>query len=229
MHPSADVVTVFSGGPERVDPLPWWDQMCEVFEPGDDVTAVRRGEDLGALAVAGARAHHLGFWDEQYRAGPPALGRLGRLWPGAVRRRPPGDADGELEARVKASIRHSVEEIGAPTWLIPLGLHRGDHELVARACLDLVGSRPDVRWVVYEELPYGAECPEKAGVALEHLGSAGFVLGAAELEVDPGTAKKAHMVRSHRSQMAALGHRVDMAIEGDEVYHLISSRRLAAP
>ena len=82
-RPGSHVVTVFSGGPKSVRPLPTWDETSGSFKPGDNVMALRQVEDEDAMAVVGAHGHRLDFWDEQYRAGRPL--RLARLRPRAVR------------------------------------------------------------------------------------------------------------------------------------------------
>src|ERR1700684_3519700 len=62
------VVTVFSSGPEHVDPLPLWDRECQVFQPGDNGAAIRQLEDDAALASLGADGVRLGLWESQYTA-----------------------------------------------------------------------------------------------------------------------------------------------------------------
>lgn len=219
-HPGTYVVTVFSSGPEKVDPLPWWDQLCGVFRPGDDVMALRRQEDAAAMALVGAEPRHLGFWDGQYRA--LSRRRWARLVPPGVRRRMTLRHDDHLVARIRAALARVVEERGNDTWLVPLGLHRGDHELVARACIDMVGSFPDTRWLLYEEQPYRSEEPGKVETALTAVRRAGYAVETVELDVDPTTTTKDALVRCHRSQLAALDHRVQLAIDGPEVFHELS-------
>ena len=62
-----NVLTVFSGGPGRVEPLPLWDLECG-FAPGDRVMEIRAKEDDAALALLDAAGERLGFWDDQYRS-----------------------------------------------------------------------------------------------------------------------------------------------------------------
>ena len=79
-RPGSHVVTAFSDGPV-VKKVPSWEVASGMFKPGDDVMAVRRSEDVEALSFAQAHAHHLGFWDLQFR--PPLSVPLGRLRPAA--------------------------------------------------------------------------------------------------------------------------------------------------
>lgn len=225
-HPASHVVTVFSSGPESVDPLPFWDEMCGTFKPGDDVMAIRRQEDDEAMALAGATDHRLGFWDGQYRTAAPV--RLARLRPAAVRAARAKNDVVALADSVRSRLRELVTELDVTTWLVPLGLHRGDHELVASVCLDLVSALPDKSWVLYEELPYRLEDPERPRAMLERLREEGsYETRQVELTVEPDLSKKQAMVGCHRSQLLALGDRVQLAVEGPEVFHEI--RRAAGP
>lgn len=216
-HAGSRVVTVFSSGPEAVDPLPFWDQMC-AFKPGDNVMAIRQLEDDEAMQRAGATGHRLGFWDGQYRTAPPV--RLARLRPGAVRAaRAKNDVVALAEA-VRSRLHEVVTDLEVDTWLVPLGLHKGDHELVAGACLDLVSALPEKRWVIYEELPYRVENPDTPRELLETLRKERSLdTRPADLAVDPDLSKKQAMVECHRSQLVALRDRVRLAVEGPEVFH----------
>jgi len=65
-HPGSTVVTVFAGPPARYPAeVTEWDALGG-FQDGDDVVAVRRDEDLAALAVLDAHHHWLDFVDHQY-------------------------------------------------------------------------------------------------------------------------------------------------------------------
>lgn len=216
-RPGSHVVTVFSSGPQRVDPLPFWDSMCEAFEPGDDVMAIRSSEDDAALAIAGAIGHRLGFWDGQYRSAPPV--RLARLRPRKVRAVRARHRDDGLPASIGDRIAIEVAELGLSTWFVPLGLQAGDHEVVASACLDVASQMPGIRWVAYEELPYSAEDGSKAKASIEHLVARGFRVEGSSFGLDPNLARKRALIECHRSQLKALGQRVDTAVAGPEAYH----------
>lgn len=218
-RPGSHVVTVFSSGPQSVDPLPFWDRMCESFEPGDDVMAIRRDEDDAALDMAGAIGHRLGFWDGQYRMAPPV--RLARLRPAKVRAVRARHRDDGLSASVRDGIAAKVAELGLSTWFVPLGLQAGDHEVVASACLDVAAQMPAITWIAYEELPYRAEGRSKARAPIERLCERGFRVTSPAFDVDPDLARKRTLIECHRSQLKALGERVDAAVAGPEVYHLL--------
>ena len=67
-RPGSTVCTVFAGPPDRYPDEPSeWDALGG-FRSGDDVVAIRREEDLAALAVLGADHHWLEFVDHQYLA-----------------------------------------------------------------------------------------------------------------------------------------------------------------
>ena len=226
-RPSSHVVTVFSGGPARVDPLPEWDRLAGTFAPGDDVMGLRAREDDDAMAVVASIAHRLGLWDDQYRE-PPV--NHARWRPRAVRARQARLDDPRLEDEVVALLAPLVEALPVGTWVVPLGLWHGDHKKVARACARLArrptgGAWPERHWVVYEELPYRFDVPDQVDAALAALAGQGLghrplePPGAPDVELD---GLKAAMVGCYRSQVTCLGpERVGRALAGPERYHLL--------
>lgn len=221
--PGAHVVTVFSSGPPSVDPLPEWDQASGCFRPGDDVMALRGVEDDRAMALLGAIAHRLDFWDVQYRRPAQPSGRLRRWWARSRERRvgEPG-----LDAAVCAALEAMVVQLPISTWLVPLGLWHPDHKCVARACLSLARRWPDRGWVVYEELPYRLEVVGEVDAARRNLESTGFAPSLSTLE--PGDDRKADALRCYASQVPCLGERLQAAMASPEIYHELSSPDLAA-
>ncbi len=87
-EPGAVVATVMAGHPGP-GVLSDWDRACG-FVDGDDPVARRRDEDRAALAILGARPHHLEFLDQPYRAGRAA--DEGGSVDAGRRRRPAGRA-----------------------------------------------------------------------------------------------------------------------------------------
>lgn len=232
--PGSHVVTVFSGGPAGVRPLPDWDRRSGVFEPGDDVMGMRHVEDDEAMKVVGAHAHRLEFWDEQYRAGRPVT--WPRFRPGAVARAAARLAhDPQLEDAIYDRLCTVVESLEAETWLIPLGLWHGDHKKTARACLRLARQVRGRQWVVYEELPYRLEVHDEVEEAHRRLEEEGFRLapwappGPGPSPSAPGAPgengaagqQKYKMIAAYRSQVACLGERADAAVANAEVFHLL--------
>ncbi len=69
------VINVFDGVPDGQRAIGWWDRLTRAEDPvarAED----RRAEDRAALALAGRRAHSLGFVDAQYRDGEPDVEEL---------------------------------------------------------------------------------------------------------------------------------------------------------
>ncbi|HEX3803750.1 MAG TPA: PIG-L family deacetylase [Solirubrobacteraceae bacterium] len=208
-RPGSTVVTVFSGGPDRVDPLTAWDENCG-FAPGDDVPAVRAQEDEDALSSLQARASGLAFWDGQYRSGSPS--RLVR----AVRARL---GTGRLVPDIAETLGGVVEDLGLETVFIPLGISHPDHKLTAQACLQVARVRPQTRWMVYEDLPYARESAEAREAAVAAVAAAGFTLEPLALGDGVDLERKRTAIECYRSQLKALGARVEVALSAPERYH----------
>ena len=217
--PGSQVVTVFASGPESVDPLPSWDAQCRCFKPGDNVAAIRSLEDDAALALLGAAGRRLDLWPRQYRR--PEQIRFPRL------RRPAGrDArqeltDPELEREVVDKLAVAMQQVKASTWFVPLGVGHPDHRLTANACLSIARLTPDVRWVLYEDLPYSRESISARDGAFKSALDAGFELRPAQVDAEPDTEAKGRAVDCYRSQLNALGDRVQIALSGPERYFLV--------
>ncbi len=218
-RPGSLVVTVFDGGPATVDPITWWDATSG-FAAGDDVVGTRHDEDAEALAILGASGAHLGFWDHQYR--DPAYGYDG----------PPPDA---LEAEVVDALDAAVADSGLATWALPLGLLHPDHRLANWGALGVVRRRPELVWLVYEELPYFDQFPDAVAPAVADLLDQGFELGgglggggAGDADVDTGPAAgglKERAIRRYATQCLALGpERVAAAIGLPERRHPLRFR-----
>src|SRR4051812_22965133 len=131
-HPGTTVLTVFGGRPPAYPATPTdWDALGG-FQPGDDVVALRRGEDVAALAELGAAHHWLEFSDHQY------LDTTDRYEPSEV-------------APVLAAALRQLE----PTAVfIPFGLANPDHDLTHRAARLAMHELEDVTWYCYEDAGY---------------------------------------------------------------------------
>jgi LmbE family N-acetylglucosaminyl deacetylase len=131
-HPGATVCTVFAGPPERYpEPPSEWDALGG-FVTGDDVVAVRRAEDLAALAHLGADHQWLEFVDHQYLA----------------------PAERASAATVASSIAAVIDAVQATAVLLPLGLANPDHVVTHEAGLQIAMQRPDLAWFAYEDAGY---------------------------------------------------------------------------
>lgn len=221
-RPGSHVVTVFSGGPAQVRPLPSWDELSGAFKPGDDVMGMRAVEDDAAMGAVGATGHRLDFWDEQYRAGEPV--RHARYRPLAVRARQRKLDDPVLIRQIDEKLAGIVAKIGLTTWFVPLGLWHGDHQKTTGAGLRLAASRPELTWLVYEELPYRKEVPEQVAERMEVLKNGGFSTRPVVAPKRESASAKRAMIACYRSQVTCLGARVEAAVSGPEVYHLLSGR-----
>jgi LmbE family N-acetylglucosaminyl deacetylase len=210
------VITMFSGGPARVDPLPKWDSDCG-FSAGDDVPAMRAAEDTAALARLGATGFGLGLWDAQYRMQTPYW--IPELFARFVRamnaRRGPTAAD-------IAVLADDLRSYKIESCVIPLGVKHRDHRLAAEACLKLVQLKPEIRWLVYEDLPYAAESEEARAEAIDALGQAGFRLEDVQIELHADPARKRQALDCYPTQLRALGDRTELAIATPERYHLLT-------
>jgi LmbE family N-acetylglucosaminyl deacetylase len=131
-HPGATVCTVFAGPPDRYPDTPTeWDALGG-FEPGDDVVARRREEDLAALAVLRAEHHWLEFVDHQYLE-------------------PDARATADDVAPALAAV---VDEIAPTAVVLPLGLANPDHVVTHEAGVQVALARPDLAWFAYEDAGY---------------------------------------------------------------------------
>jgi LmbE family N-acetylglucosaminyl deacetylase len=206
-HPESHVVTVFASGPSSVDPLPSWDRRCgDVFAIGDDVMAFRREEDRSALSLAGAVAHHLEFWDWQYRKRQHGYDGLG----GA-----------QLLDAIAFRFTSLVEALPVSIWAIPLGIFHRDHKLTCGAALKASKALPEKNWVVYEDLPYARRQLETR-LRLRWLRRRGARLEHTQLRTAPDRDGKAHLVHAYVSQQRALGSGVEIALQRPEVYYRLT-------
>jgi LmbE family N-acetylglucosaminyl deacetylase len=212
------VLTVFSGGPARVNPLPLWDRECG-FQPGDDVVGIRTQEDDAALALLGARAERLGFWDDQYRGtvGSSLPSPLARL----VRRLRREWGQSSLVRQVADRIGVAITELGVSTCFIPLGVSHIDHRLTNRAALTVASRTPATRWVVYEDLPYASESSTSRADAIDALSGAGFALSPFNPGTETDEAIKRAAVDCYASQLRGLGTRAGVAVTAPERYSLL--------
>jgi LmbE family N-acetylglucosaminyl deacetylase len=132
-HPGATVATLFAATPATyTDPLNEHDTDCG-FAPGDDTMALRRDEDVRALAAVGAVPRWLALCQNSHveRADPIA--------------EPAGAVD---------ALASTIDELRPTCVVAPLGLSHPDHQachVSALAARDRVDAMP---WLWYSDLPY---------------------------------------------------------------------------
>jgi LmbE family N-acetylglucosaminyl deacetylase len=195
------IITIFSGGPSSVSPLPSWDKASRYFFQGADVMAIRRGEDISAAAMVNASTLHLNYWDTQYRTTDYGYH---------------GEPDEKLPCTIAEDLSKIAQEHSADAWVIPLGLSHTDHRIAAEAGLIFAHEHPNDVYL-YEELPYAAERSRAMSERKNSLTKRGFVLEACpEINYLQGRALKAAVIRCHASQRRALGRRIRTALGARE-------------
>jgi LmbE family N-acetylglucosaminyl deacetylase len=132
-HPGAVVATLFASSPVAyTDPLNEHDTDCG-FAPGDDTMAVRRDEDVRALAAVGAASRWLPLCQNSHveRADPIA--------------EPVGAADALIA---------TIDDVGPTCVVAPLGLSHADHQACHVSALAARARTNGVPWLWYSDLPY---------------------------------------------------------------------------
>ncbi|MGN6666628.1 MAG: PIG-L deacetylase family protein [Trinickia sp.] len=181
-HPGSIVCTVFCGAPVPAQHTPW-DRLAGHRDSSDALRA-RIAEDERALAIVGARAIRLPFFDSQYGSTP------------------------SIEELVRA-IAHAWRRSGSARFVAPLGLYHSDHVRVGDACRSLLRTQRPPNALFYEDALYRA----MAGVARERyvaIEREGYALraldapSAASLRRPGAAAAKWRAVHAYRSQLRAL-------------------------
>ncbi|CAB3716379.1 PIG-L deacetylase family protein [Trinickia soli] len=182
-RPGSVVCTVFCGIPQPPMRTPW-DQSAG---HSDSTQAMRSRivEDEQALALLGARAVRLPFFDSQYEATPSS-------------------------AEVAQALATAWRQNGRLPVVAPLGLHHSDHVLVADACRLLAHEQRLPDMILYEESPYRT-IPAVARRRYEALNRQGyrFALLSESQANDPSMRRagaanaKWRAVHAYRSQLRA--------------------------
>ncbi|OZI20221.1 hypothetical protein CAL26_22035 [Bordetella genomosp. 9] len=205
--PGSTVITVFAGVPDATTPLTDWDRRCGF---GDGAAAMKRrlAEDDKALHLLKAHPVRLPFLDDQYmRAMTRATAKAGK---------------------VAHALDAALDEAGARTVLFPLGLFHSDHTLVSDAVLGLFATRPQRRWVAYEDALYRTK-PGLLHARLVQFHTRGISLTPVAF-ANTNAHRKATAMSAYGSQMPELGI---TRHEGDtmdpERYWLLSEAIKQAP
>lgn len=169
------VVTIGAGIPAEDVPPSHFDAMAG-FGTAADAIRARRVEDVQAAQVLGAEMVHGGCFEDQYDRRPKRFDRI------------------------QSAVRSALDSMRrGDVALGPLGLRHPDHELVARAFCQEVGTSGVSAWL-YEELPYRALWPEHLQPALKEAGCD----DASEYFSDTAPAIKLRAIRSYTTQLVGM-------------------------
>lgn len=162
------VITIFAGNFEGGEPSPFALEQHNYWGDPPRPMALRRAEDLAALALLGAETQHLGYLDAVYRTGPEGQWLYPNLEAllGDICSLDPVYGEG---IRKLADRLVGLMPSGVPTVIYaPLGAGgHVDHQLVHLAARELLGR--GYRVAFYEDYPY----VEHAGVLERTLANAG--------------------------------------------------------
>ena len=180
-NPGSTVITVCGGKPPEYPAEPTeWDALGG-FEAGDDIVAMRREEDVAALAVLGATPHWLDFSDHQY------LDKA--QW------YHPSDIAPALAAALRALEPTAV--------FAPFGLANPDHDLTHRAARIVMDDLDGIAWYCYEDAGY-CHLPGLLAWRVSALFKSGVWPTPAIVPVELDTARKERALRCYRSQLPPL-------------------------
>lgn len=180
-HPGTTVVTVFGGRPPAYPETPTeWDALGG-FKAGDDIVALRRGEDVAALAEVGATPHWLEFSDHQY------LDKAEWYQPR------------DIAPALGAALRH----LGPTAVFVPFGLANPDHDLTHRAARIVMDELQDVAWYCYEDAGY-CHLPGLLAWRVSSLFKDGLWPTPAIVPVELDTERKNRALAAYRSQLPPL-------------------------
>jgi LmbE family N-acetylglucosaminyl deacetylase len=131
-YPVTTVITVLGGRPPAYPDVPSdWDALGG-FAAGDDIVAVRRQEDVAAMAVLESDYRWLEFSDHQY-LDPP---------------------DRPTPAAVAPVLGATLSGLDPTSVFFPMGLGNPDHDMVHEACLLVRAEQPERTWFCYEDHGY---------------------------------------------------------------------------
>jgi LmbE family N-acetylglucosaminyl deacetylase len=198
-HPGARVVTAFTGGPTSWAEVSEWDRSCG-FRPGEDVMAVRKREDEGALRVLAAAPVWLGLVEGQYTPRPGLL-------------------------EVRRAVQEALDLLDpAPVVVaVPLGVGHTDHVLLSDAALLVAasGALPQAEWLVYADLPYAEELPDHAEARAAELAARGLVLVPHRPPTEDDRRRKLAAVARYESQVRPLWGQLGRIMAAERYWRLL--------
>jgi len=181
-HPGTTVATLFARSPDAyTDPLNEHDTACG-FPVGTDTMAVRREEDVAALARVGATPRWLEYSQNSHveRADPVAI------------------APGAVDALVAV-----IDEVVPSCVVAPLGLLHVDHMSCHATALAASERVTTIPWLWYSDLPY-VYVPGVLAARFRALHKAGYVAAPACPVVDNDPDAKWHAFEGYATQVAVM-------------------------
>jgi LmbE family N-acetylglucosaminyl deacetylase len=196
------VITIFAGDADPDTELPAFAlTQHEYWGNPPAPMALRRAEDVAALRLLGATAHHLDYPDAVYRAsanGEWLYNREQTLWEEVHPDDPLGKNGLILLAEHVADL---IPQAVAPIVYAPLGLgHHVDHQIVHAVARQLLSGA--TRMAFYEDYPYG-EKPGALEAALLAAGAQEWRVEIVALDAADITAKIAALAY-YRTQLDGL-------------------------
>lgn len=186
---SCVVATVFAGIPPPSVQAAAWDGK---EGSASDAVRRRRGEDLEAVTLLGARVRHFPFVESAYRS------------PNESAASESGDGPGSLLSDLRRSIRSLVNEVSPDTCYIPLGLRHSDHLLTSMSATAIHYACEGVRVVFYADQPYAYYMrPSEIYSRLRHLRLAASSLTPRRLSPEAAERKRTALAM-YKSQLPAL-------------------------
>lgn len=171
------VATVCAGPAPAGAPMTEWD-LAGGFRPGEDVTGLRRAEDLAALSILGCVPLWLDFRDRQY------------------------EPSHSLED-LRAAVVSLVTTLRPSAIFIPLGLFHSDHLSVHEAARRAAHSHRDRPWYLYEDAIY-RRLPGLVGDRIDRIRKEGYDLESVAFPGRYPSERKMQAVQRYGSQIRAL-------------------------
>jgi LmbE family N-acetylglucosaminyl deacetylase len=193
-RPGSSVITVFAGDAPVADELTDWDAECG-FARGEEVVAIRRGEDASALRHVVARPRWLRFADAQYAPTPPL-------------------------AVLAQAIAESVADNGAAPVVAPLGLFHSDHIATSNAALRVAAADERRPWYIYVDAVY-RRIEGAATERLDEIRRGGARLADVTFSASARARRaKEAAIAEYRSQRRGLGTRMNDSFAPERYYRI---------
>jgi len=202
------VLTVFAGSPSPDAPLsPFAQELHARWETLTDASALRREEDLAALAVLGAETMHWPYTDCVYRRTPAGCFPYTS---GETLFGPVHPAEKGLIAELATRLAALLQRQGGAAIYVPLGIgHHVDHQIVRQAA-----EASGHALAYYEDFPYAQDRQ-----AMQQVSMPGQARVHLELLSEQALEAKLAAIACYRSQVSTFW---------DDAAHIASSVRAFA-